>query len=278
MSVPVIDFHIHMIRYASPSESLTRLMRQSFASRERFEEVRAVYASPANFVKLLKDNGVDYGVILAEHSPLTTGFAANDMVAEFCAGHKELIPFCTVNPHLHEDPLETIKKYCGEMGFKGIKLYPTYNYFYPNEAKMYPVYGLAQEMGVPILSHTGSSIFRNSRIKYGNPIFFDDVAVDFPKLKIVMAHGGRGPWYDEAMTMVRLHDNVHIDCSGLSVRRLPEFFPEIQRFSRKFLFGTDWPQVAIQKTIAKFSQIGLSYEARACILGGNAAGILGIEM
>jgi predicted TIM-barrel fold metal-dependent hydrolase len=121
-------------------------------------------------------------------------------------------------------------------------------------------------------------VFRNARIKYGNPIFFDDVATDFPELSIVLAHGGRGPWYEEAMTMLRLHKNVYIDVTGLPVRKLPQFFPDIDRFSHKFVFGTDWPQIVMKESIAKFSQIGLSEESRIKILGGNAARLLKLEV
>ncbi|MDR2076590.1 MAG: amidohydrolase family protein [Desulfovibrio sp.] len=276
METPVIDFHIHLVRYEPPSASLMELMDRSFPTRADYEAFEAAYSDPEAFVRLMTDSGLDYGVILAEDAPLTTGRAPNELVAEFCAGREQLIPFCTVNPHLDPEPLKTLKTYCGERGFKGLKLYPTYNHFYPNEAKMYPLYGLAQEMGVPVLFHTGSSVFRHARIKYGNPIFFDDVAQDFPRLNIVLAHGGRGAWYDEAMTMVRLHRNVSIDVTGLPVRKLPQYFPDIDRFSDSFLFGTDWPQVVIKDSIAKFSRIGLSPESREKILGGNAARLLGL--
>ena len=276
MSSPIIDFHIHLVKYDPPSDSLMDLMDATFPSMEAYKEFETIYADPDTFVRMIKDNGLDYGVILAEYAPLTTGIATHEQVATFCEGHKELIPFCSINPFTEPKPVDTLKELCGNMGFKGLKLYPTYNHFYPNETRMYPLYAAAQELGIPVLFHTGSSVFKNSRIKYGNPIFFDDVAVDFPDLKVIMAHGGRGAWYDEAMTMIRLHKNVYIDVTGLPVRKLPQYFPEIDRFSHKFVFGTDWPQVVIKDSIAKFSQIGLSDVSRERILGGNAAALLGI--
>ncbi len=276
MSTPVIDFHLHLIKYAQPSPSLTDLMESHFPSPEAYAEFEAVYSDPGAFVRLLKENGVDYGVVLSEYAPLTTGYATHEMVAEFCQGRKELIPFCSINPYLEPSPVHTLKDLILNKGFKGVKFYPTYNHFYPNDAKMYPLYAAIQELGVPALFHTGSSVFKNARLKYGNPIFFDDVALDFPDLKIIMAHGGRGPWYEEAMTMVRLHRNVYVDLTGLPVRKLPQYFPDMERFSRKFIFGTDWPQVVIKESIAKFSQIGLSEESRLRILGGNAARLLNL--
>ena len=274
---PVIDFHMHLVKYTPPSDSLMDLMYSTYSSREVYEEFEATYADPDAFVRMVKENGLDYGVILAEETPLTTGIASHEAVADFCRGHEELIPFCTINPFSDPHPGGSLKRYCTELGFKGLKLYPTYNYFYPNEARMYPIYAVAQDLGIPVLFHTGSSVLKNARIKYGNPIFFDDVAVDFPDLKVIMAHGGRGAWYDEAMTMARLHQNVYIDLTGLPVRKLPQYFPDIDRFSHKFVFGTDWPQVVIKESIAKYSHIGLSDLSKERILGGNAARLLGLD-
>ena len=101
-------------------------------------------------------------------------------------------------------------------------------------------------------------------------LFFDDVAVDFPDLKIVMAHGGRGPWYEEAMTMVRLHRNVYIDVTGLPPQKLTEFFPDMRRFADKFVFGTDWPTVDVKKNIEAICSLDLPADAVAKILGQNA--------
>ena len=127
---------------------------------------------------------------------------------------------------------------------------------------MYPLYAVAQRLNIPVLFHTGSSIFENSRIKYGNPICFDDLAVDFPRLKLVMAHGGRGAWYDKV--------------SGLPPQKLLEYFPEMERFSHKFIFGSDWPNVNVAKNIDSIRSLPISTQARERILGETAAELLGI--
>ena len=273
----IIDFHVHLALYKPQSVSLDALMVSTYGSMEKFLEFAHKYDDPNNYVQLLRDEGVDYAIILAEYAPLTTGIASHEQVRDFCKGHKELIPFCTVNPFDDPNPTATVRRLHAE-GFKGIKLYPTYNHFYVNEAKMYPVYAVATELNMPVLIHTGSSVFQNARMKYGNPIFVDDVAVDFPDLTLVMAHGGRGPWYEEAMTMIRLHKNVYIDVTGLPVRKLPGYFPEMERFSHKFIFGTDWPQISPKKSLATFHELGLSEKALDSILGGNAARILGMAV
>ena len=155
-----------------------------------------------------------------------------------------------------------------------MKLYPTYNYFYPNDAALYPLYGAAQELGMPVMYHTGLSVFQNSRIKYGNPIFLDDVAVDFPDLTLVMSHGGRGPWYDEAMTMLRIHKNAYIDITGLPPKKLLQYFPDLPRFADKFLFGTDWPSVDMRRNAEAVAALPLPPEAIRGILGETAKKLL----
>jgi hypothetical protein len=141
---------------------------------------------------------------------------------------------------------------------------------------MYPLYAVAERLGIPVHFHTGSSIFANCRLKYGNPIYFDDVAVDFPNMKIIMAHGGRGPWYNEAFTLVRLHKNVYIDVAGLPPQKLLEFFPDMGRFAHKFIFGTDWPAVDVKKNADIIRSLKISQEAISKILGENARQLLGL--
>lgn len=272
----IVDFHVHLAKYESFNEDAYNWFAQAFSSPGAYEVFADKYKKPEEYLQLMDESGVDYAVILAEISPLTTGIATNEMVEAFCSYSPRLIPFCTLNPQLHADMSSLLKKLCIENNFKGLKLYPTYNYFYPNDPILYPLYAKAEDLSIPILFHTGSSIFPNSRIKYGNPIYLDDVAVDFPNLKIVMAHGGRGPWYNEAFTMVRLHKNVYIDVAGLPPKKLLEYFPDMERFAHKFVFGTDWPSVDIKRNIEAIEQLPISPSAIQKILGGNAMEILAL--
>jgi len=194
---PVIDFHVHLADYEwfSPS-TLEWMNRMNPVS---FDEYREAYKKPDVFVKFLKENGVDYAVILAEISPITTGIATNEQVEEFCQGYDCLIPFACINPYMENSPARALEELVIKRGFKGLKLYPTYQYFYPNDNKLYPLYSMAQELGIPIMFHTGSSVFKGARIKYGEPVYFDDLAVDFPDLNMLMVHRRTGGfWYDQA--------------------------------------------------------------------------------
>jgi predicted TIM-barrel fold metal-dependent hydrolase len=240
-----------------------------------FDEYRETYKKPDTFIKFLKESGVDYAVILAEISPITTGIATNEQVEEFCQGHDSLIPFACINPYLETSPARLLEELVVKRGFKGLKLYPTYQYFYPNDHKLYPLYSIAQELGIPIMFHTGSSVFKGARLKYGEPVFFDDLAVDFPDLNMLMVHSGRGFWYDQAFFLARLHPNLYMEIAGLPPQRLLSYFPEFERNANKIIYASDWPGVPdLKNNIQQIRELPISEASKEKILGQNAARIL----
>ncbi len=128
-----------------------------------------------------------------------------------------------------------------------------------------------------MLVHTGSSVLRDARIKYGDPLHLDDVAVDFPRLTIVMARGGRGFWYDRAFFLARIHERVFLEISGLPPSKLLEYFPELERIADKVVFGSDWPDVTdVGANVKAVGELPLADDTKTRILGGNAARILGL--
>ncbi|MGH7505988.1 MAG: amidohydrolase family protein, partial [Longimicrobiales bacterium] len=164
-------------------------------------------------------------------------------------------------------------------GVRGLKLYPSYQYFYPNEPRLYPLYELCQDAGIPVLLHIGSSVIPGTRMKYCDPIHLDDLAVDFPGLTVVMAHGGRGFWYDACAFLAAHHRNFYIDVTGLVPRRLTEHFPRLELIADKVVFGSDWP--AMPKSPAgnarAIASLGLTDGALDRILRTNALRLLCLD-
>lgn len=188
-----------------------------------------------------------------------------------------MIPFANVNPYLTANPAREVERCVRELGMRGLKLYPTYQYFYPNDRMLYPVYARACELGVPVMVHTGSSVFAGARMKYGDPLYLDDVAVDFPDLPLLLVHGGRGFWYDRAFFLARLHPNVYLEVAGLPPQKLLAYFPELDRIADKVIYGSDFPGMPyIKENIETIRGLPLPEEAKEKILGGNAARILGL--
>ncbi len=270
----IVDFHIHAYDYpVQAPDYFTKFIGQTLG--EPLDEFAKRHTTAESYVAYLDENGIDYGIIIAEQAPITSAMSSNETVERLCAGSRRLIPFASVNPYLIPNPAKELERLVTRHGFRGLKLYPTYAYFYPNDAMLYPVYAVAQEAGIPVMWHTGSSVFPASRLKYGDPIFIDDVAVDFPELTAIITHSGRPFWYDRAYALARFHENVYMEIAGLPPQRLLTYFPELERVADKTLFGSDWPSVfTVKKNIETIRGLALSEKAKDAILGGNAARLL----
>jgi len=272
----IIDFHLHIGRKEDWHPWVIEYLRE--INSYLFQNFNKLM-SPDGLEEYLVREGIDYAVVLAEDSPFTTGVVTNNYVHKFCKGRKRLIPFASINPVTTPNPEESLEKCVREMEFQGLKLYPTYQHFFPNEREVYPLYEKAVELGVPVMFHTGSSIYRHSKLKYGDPLHLDEVASDFPKLKVVMAHSGRGFWYDRAFFLSRLHKNIYMEISGLPPQKLLQYFPELEKNADKVIFGSDWPGVkGIKENIDALFSLSLKETTIEKILYRNAEKILGMEL
>jgi uncharacterized protein len=271
----LIDFHTHPYKPKDLAPATWRFIESiSPAVKEHGDRLN----DPHYVADLLRADGVSHAVVLAEHCPATSGNVRTESVLELCAAEPDFfLPFASVDVNTDTDPVELLSRYINQ-GARGLKLYPSYQFYYPNDPRVYPLYELCQRARIPVLLHIGSSVMPGTRIKYCDPIDLDDVAVDFPELTIVMAHGGRGFWYDVCSFLAAHKPNVYIDVTGLVPGRLLEHFPDLERLSSKVVFGSDWP--AMPKSV-KFNAdviagLGLSDLAVRRILRENAARILGI--
>jgi predicted TIM-barrel fold metal-dependent hydrolase len=273
--VPVIDFHIHVLyKYDDWTEEAHKIIRRY--NPELYDDFEN-NISAGGILKAMDAAGIDYSVVLPEYAPLTHGTITNESVAAFCRHSERLVPFLSINPHLVTHPGRYLVKMADAFGFRGVKLIPTYNHFYPNTAELYPMYAEAERLGLPVLVHTGSSVFRGSKLKYGDPLLLDDVAVDFPDLNLVMAHGGRGFWYDRAAFLCRLHENLFIDLTGLPPANYLKYYPDFARITDKLVFGSDWPTAPDRRTnIDAIRALPVDDAAKENILGRTAATLLGI--
>ena len=97
---------------------------------------------------------------------------------------------------------------------------------------------------------------------------------------MVLAHGGRGWWYDAAASLALLHENVWIELSGLPPQRLPHYYArfDLRRLARKFIFGTDWPGVpGIARNARAVAALCPDEETAALVLAGNAARVYNLK-
>jgi predicted TIM-barrel fold metal-dependent hydrolase len=274
--VRVIDFHTHPYRPGDVAPATRDFIREISPSvREHGDRL----ADPRFVAELLRAEGVERAVVLPEHCPATSGNVRTETVLAICREAPDFfLPFACVDPNTDPDPAALLRRYHDEGPVHGLKLYPSYQHFYPNERRVYPIYEACVELGLPVLFHIGTSVIPGTRLKYCDPIHLDDLAVDFPELVVVMAHGGRGFWYDACATLARQHENFYIDVTGLVPSRLREHFPELERLADKVVFGSDWPAMPkrVGQNIRAIEALGLPEEALAAILYRNATRILGL--
>lgn len=283
----IIDFHVHLSRPEHEHPWVMEWLRANFHG--DLEALVEQVLTPGGIRSYLQEHGIDYAVGLAEVSPITTGWAGNEFVGQFCAEANampdpnsgprgRLIPFASINPFVVTDLVAELERLVNEYGFLGIKVYPPYQHHYPNDARMYPLYAKVQELGLPMLVHTGSSVFKGARIKYGDPLLLDDVAIDFPDLVILMAHSGRPFWYNRAYWMARRHDNVYMEVSGLPGKKLIDYFPRLEEIAHKVVYGSDWPgNPDMQRNVIAIQNLPISDQVKQAILHDNAAKILSLS-
>ncbi len=202
----------------------------------------------------------------------------------------KLVAFAGVDPR-RPNAVDLFERAISEWGFKGLKLHPTSGY-YPNDKVVYPLYEKAQEYGVPVLIHTGPIIGR-LRSKYAQPIYLDDVCVDFPELQVIAAHLGFC-WRHELMNIAATVSNLAMDFSGWqprATRRYAEFCRELRETVDevgidRVLFGTDGPAyrplvndkqwVDLVKGLPENAPEGVKFTAQEvdALLGGTAKKLL----
>jgi uncharacterized protein len=209
----------------------------------------------------------------------------NEEVAELAAQNADIIiPFASIDPARGRAGARQARRLIDEYGVRGFKFHPSAQAFYPNDRMAYPLYEVIAEARLPALFHTGQTGVGAGtrggggvRLKFANPLFLDDVAVDFPDLPIIMAHPSF-PWQEEAISVALHKPEVYIDLSGWS----PKYFPPIliqyanTLLKHKVLFGTDFPMITPDRWLADFGKIGVRDEVKAGILKDNAAAVLGL--
>ncbi len=228
-------------------------------------------------------------VIFPVDAERETGFRryANEDVAEICAKNNDvLIPFASIDPHKGKAGVREAKRLMRDFGVKGFKFHPTMQGFYPNDRNTaYALYEAIVEEGGIALFHTGQTGVGSGmrggmgmRLKYSNPIHIDDVAVDFPDLKIVMAHPSF-PWTEEGLSVALHKPNVYYDMSGWSPKYFPEIFVRYANslLKKKMLFGSDWPAITPDRWLADFAEAPFKDEVRPLILKENAMRLLGVS-
>lgn len=275
----ICDIHVHMW----PVEMMHPWCLELMSSRRPdWEDILALTRDPRLFVERMDQDGISVVGVINYVAPEVIGFTegVNEWAANYVRDYRDrLLPFGSLDPRTCLDPADEMDRLIHDLKLAALKLHPPHTLFYPNAyldgmEALRVVYEKAQDAHLPIMIHTGTSVFRGARNKYAHPMYVDDVAVDFPELTLILAHGGRPLWMDEAAFLARRHPNVHIDISSFPPANLPRYFPDVERLAHKMLWGSDWPGPLVKgmgANLEKFMDLPLSEDARRRILWDNAA-------
>jgi hypothetical protein len=279
--VVAIDIHVHIELGADGHDHLSPELRAAANRYFRGDPVLPDGQAVADYYRERKMMAVVFPV----DDELTTGqprLRNEDVLAAASANPDVLIPFASIDPRRGSDGVAEARDLVGSV--KGFKFHPNMQQFHPNDPIAYPLYEVLAEAGSIALFHTGHSGIGTGlpggggiRLKYGNPMDIDDVAVDFPDLHIVLAHPSF-PWQDEALSVAMHKPQVSIDLSGWSPKYFP---PQLVRYAgsmlqKQVLFGTDFPLITPDRWLADFAALDVPDEVRPLILRENAFKLLGL--
>jgi uncharacterized protein len=270
----VTDCHVHINPLNEMRPDAVRVLgRTDPAEAELLRDPRA-------FLRYLDRCGVERAVLVNYVAPEVIGYteASNDFVSAYVRADPErLIAVGGIRPD-HPDPAGEIGRLATSLGIRGIKLHPPHQLFRPNAYAdgalpgLRELYAACARHRLPVIFHTGTSVFPRARNKFSDPLFVEDVALDYPDLTIVLAHGGRPVWMETATFLARRFPNVWLELSGIPPAHLLQYFPRLPALYGKTLFGTDWPGPGvkdIRANLEAFRALPIPADAQRQILEEN---------
>lgn len=274
----ITDVHIHIQPWRDVKPRVLDVLRRE--KEAHWDFLLQLMDDPKLLLEVMDRAGVWRVGLVNYPSPDIMGFrdTTNAFAAKYASADPErLLPYGGVHPRFTKDPAGDVDR-LHDLGIRLVKIHPPHQ-GYPANAytdgldALAAVYRRCEERGLPVMIHTGTSIFPGARSKYGNPMELDDVAIDFPDLRIVMAHGGRPLYMAEAFFILRRHRQVWLDVSGIPPTRLLEYFPRLAELAERVVWGTDWPSPGVQdmrQNIDQFLALPLGDAHRKAILETNA--------
>lgn len=278
---PLADVHLHAARLPT-----LKVPWETWVQAYDSPQLRALYdddgaVRPAAFNTYLAAEGVDAAVLMAEYSPRVTGWQTAEDMVPLAAANPDRIHFAAnVNPHLHY-PVDAELQRQLDLGAVALKVHPVHGGFPVNDPAMYPAYELCRSAGIPVVLHCGTSTFPGAQNRFGDPVLLDEVLRDFRTLDVVLAHGGRGWWYDAAAFLALTDDRVWIELSGLPPSRLQTYYAKHNwaRLARRMIFATDWPGIpGIASNARAVASLCPDEETVRLVLAGNAARVYHLKI
>lgn len=223
--------------------------------------------------------GVDKAVLVAVDAETVWRYRVpNELVADAVRRYPDrFIGFAGVDPNKGILAVDELSRSVEVLGLSGVKFIPHLINMTPNDPRMYPILEKAQEFGLPVLIHTGTHFHNGARLKFCRPDTLDDLAIDFPELKIIAAHFGF-PWFYEALAVVQKNANVYFNIAGWAPRYIPEYVVRMMNgpLAGKALLGSDFPLISRTRLMRELKEIEISADTFGKLTHENPAKVLGL--
>jgi predicted TIM-barrel fold metal-dependent hydrolase len=258
----IIDCHTHINNYHN-------------------EEVESLQKCLDDLLREMRKNRVDVALVLTSYKINPGRPSTRDAVLATRDLNNVFIVAGISYVNYDERNVNELREFLQDGSVRGLKLYPGYEPFFPNDPKLYRVFELAEEFGVPVMVHSGDTYDPKGRLKYAHPLHIDDVAVDHPNVNIVICHIGN-PWIRDCMEVVYKNKNVYTDISGLVLGDFNDRFEsymhkQLQEMlvygvePDKVLFGTDWPISSMESYLQFMEELKIPPKDKKKIMYENAA-------
>jgi len=282
--IRAIDVHVHAeVSCHDPEDPV---MAQFFDAASAYFKAPRERPKMPEIVEIYREQKIAFCLFTVDsESGMGAKRVSNYEIADFAAQHSDIcIPFASIDPHKGKLGAREARDLVENHGVRGFKFHGICQNISPADRVGYPIYEVIAEHKLPAIFHTGHSGMGTGmrgggglRLKYGQPMLVDDVAVDFPDMKIILAHPS-WPWTDESLSMALHKDNVFIDLSGWSPKYFP---PQIIQYANtqlrhKMLFGSDFPLIHPDKWLKAAQDVGFRADVLPGIMKDNAAKLLGL--
>lgn len=258
----IIDCHSHAWKPEFLTGQFRADMEKFLREAGKAGEGRVIGADWSDHHRVM-DGVVDRVIVFGLQAGFSGINVPNDYIADYARQHAgRIVGFCSVDPR---DPgaRQELERSRSELGLKGLKLGPIYQDVHPHDRRFYPIYQRCAELGMPIIFHQGSTTPRQIRLAIASPLLIEDIAIEFPQLKMQIAHLGH-PWMVDTIQVLRKQPNVYADISCLWPRPWQYYNALVlaQEYGviSQVVFGSDFPFGTPKETIDSLLELNRMVE------------------
>jgi uncharacterized protein len=279
----VIDAHVHVNRFdlMAPGPKSVIVQNPTFPSMERFMR------DPDAFLAHLDEEGIQAAWLInyCAREVMGYGWEVNPWVAEYVrADPRRLVAVGGFDPREDGDGAAAIDR-LRAMGIKALKVHPVHQRMSPAihreptvvGGRMAAAYARAEELSMPVIVHTGTSVFPGAANEFQHVAPIAHVCEDFPDLPVVLAHGGRPHETRQSLAILDAHPNAWLELSSMPPKRIPDYFGDLDAIAHRCIWGSDWPGPKVpgmRANVDSFLGLGLSERSNELILHDNATQLI----